>query len=87
MHVKGPTGCFCLCTLTRLCRRLLQPVQILHILCSARVTDTLYQPHCVLVVLLATAILTDGIESAINVTVSSGPASDYICPNTAINLN
>jgi len=69
--------------LTRLCRRLLQPVQILHILCSARVTDTLYQPHCVLVVLLDTATFTDGVESAINVIVTSGPTSDSpICPNT-----
>ncbi len=83
MHVFRPIDCLYLCTLTRLCRRLLQPVQILHILCSAWVTDTLYQPHCVLVVLLDTATFTDGVESAINVIVSSGPTSDSpICPNT-----
>lgn len=62
-------------------------MQILHILCSARVTDALYQPHCVLVVLLGTAILTYRIESATNLTVSLGTTSDLIYPNTAINLN
>ena len=51
-------------TLSRLCRRLLQAVQILHILGSARVADALNESHSVLVVLFECTILTDRIQSA-----------------------
>lgn len=65
---------------------LLQAMQILHIFGSARVTDTLYQSHCVLVILLMGAIFADRIEPAQGVDVSRIDIEDT-CSNQAINLH
>ena len=51
-------------TLPRLGGGLLESVQILHILRSARVTDTLNQTHCVKIILFVSSVFSDRIVSA-----------------------